>query len=373
MRVLIATVTAGAGHLSAAAALEETWRALRPRDVLEKVDVLDFAPKWYRKVYVDGYVKLIEHVPEVYGMVFKKTDNSKRVREATNFRRSFAHRTNKGFVRHLKKFEPDVVLSVHYLPLEILGHLRAKNKTGLNPLNVCTVTDFEAHAFWLEPGVDMYCVASEETKASLTARGANADDITVTGIPIATKFSTPVNAAAVRRQLGLRDDLPVILVLGGGFGMGPVAQILGQLDKLPSQFQTLVVAGRNTELRRELAGQDRKHPTHVLGFCSNMHELMAAADLIITKPGGLTTSEALAIGRPMVILHPIPGQEMANSDFLLERGAAIKVNRLDDLPFRLEQLLSTKKLTQMAAAARALGKPHAARDICQAVLKKLDA
>lgn len=373
MRVLIATVTAGAGHLSAAAALEEAWKAARPKDVLEKKDVLDFAAKWYRKVYVDGYVKVIEHVPEVYGMVFKKTDDSQRIRKATNFRRKFAHNTNKGFVRYLKKFNPDIVLSVHYLPLEILGHMRAKNKTGVNPLNVCTVTDFEAHAFWMEPGVDMYCVASDETKASLVARGAKAEDVTVTGIPIAAKFSTPINATAVRRQMGLRDDLPTLLVLGGGFGMGPVAKILTQLDKMTGQFQTLVVAGRNKELRRELASQDRKHPTHILGFCGNMQELMAASDLIISKPGGLTTSEAMAIGRPLVILDPIPGQEMANSDFLLERGAAIKVNRLDDLPFRLEQLLGSKKLAQMTQAARALGHPQAARDICAAVLKRVSA
>jgi len=369
MRVLIATVTAGGGHLAAAGALEEAWRALRPRDVLEKVDVLDFASKLYRKIYVSGYVKVVEHVPEVYGMVFKKTDDSAKVRRANTFRRTFAHRTNKGFVRHLEKFKPDVVLCVHYLPLEILGHMRAKNP-GAHPMTVCIVTDFEAHAFWMEPFVDFYCVAAEETKSSLAARGVPAADITATGIPIAPKFSQPIDAAAVRRRYGLRDDLPTLLVLGGGFGMGPVAQILGQLDKLDAPFQTLVVAGRNAELRAELATQDRKHPTDVLGFCTNMNELMTVADLIITKPGGLTTSEAMAIGRPLCILQLIPGQETANADFLLERGAAIKVNRLEDLPFRLQQLLGTKKLAQMAKSAAALGQPNAARNVCEAVLAR---
>ena len=132
----------------------------------------------------------------------------------------------------------------------------------------------------------------------------------------------------------------------------------------------MVVTGRNEELRRELAAQDRKHPTHVLGFVTNMHELMAVADLIITKPGGLTSSEALAMGKPLFILNPIPGQEAANSDFLLEHGAAAKANRVEDLPYRIEQLLGTKKLAEMGRAAKALGRPEAARDICKEVVRR---
>jgi processive 1,2-diacylglycerol beta-glucosyltransferase len=236
---------------------------------------------------------------------------------------------------------------------------------------VSIVTDFEAHALWMHPSVDLYCVAAEETKARLVARGAAADRITVTGIPVSTRFTSKPDAQAVRQGLGLRDDQPVLLVLSGGFGMGPVGAILVELDKVGRTFQTVVVTGRNQELRRELAAQDRKHPTHILGFASNMHELMAVADLIISKPGGLTTSEALAIGKPLLILNPIPGQEAANSDFLLEHGAAAKINRVEDLPYRLEQLLGTRKLSEMARAAKALGRPDAAVKICHEVGKAL--
>jgi processive 1,2-diacylglycerol beta-glucosyltransferase len=193
-----------------------------------------------------------------------------------------------------------------------------------------------------------------------------------TGIPIAAKFSSRPDAKAVRKQFGLRDDLPVMLVLSGGFGMGPVAEILAELDKVPNDFQTVVVTGRNEELRRELAAQDRKHPTHVLGFASNMHELMAIADLVITKPGGLTSSEALAMGKPLFILNPIPGQEAANSDFLLERGAACKVNRVEDLPYRIKQLLGTKKLAEMSRSAKSLGRPDAAQEVCRQVLRRME-
>jgi processive 1,2-diacylglycerol beta-glucosyltransferase len=254
--------------------------------------------------------------------------------------------------------------------VEIMGHLKAK---GTTPMTVCVVTDFEAHALWMEQAVDLYCVATEETKASLVARGAKVENVVATGIPIAAKFSQPSDPHQVRKRHGLRDDLPVVLVLSWGFGMGPVAEILSSLDRVERAFQTLVVAGRNEELRRELASRDYRHPTRVLGFVANMHELMAVADLIVTKPGGLTTSEALATGRPLFILNPIPGQEAANSDFLLERGAAAKVNRVEDLPFRLEQLLGSKKLKEMARAAKRLGRPNAAPDVCREVARRLQA
>jgi processive 1,2-diacylglycerol beta-glucosyltransferase len=303
-------------------------------------------------------------------MVFKKTDNPALLRKVGRFRRGFAERTNKKFVRHLKAFQPDAVICTHYLPVEIMAHLERK---GFNPMTVCVVTDFEAHALWMEQAVDLYCVAAEETKASLVARGARAENVAVTGIPIAGKFSNRPDSRMVRKNYGMRDDLPVVLVLGGGFGMGPVAKILAALEKVGRDFQTVVVAGRNEKLRRELACADFRRPMRVLGFVTNMHELMAVADLIVTKPGGLTTSEALAMGKPLFILNPIPGQEAANSDFLLERGAAAKANRIEDVPFRLEQLIGSKKLKEMAGAAKELGHPDAAREICREVARRLNA
>jgi processive 1,2-diacylglycerol beta-glucosyltransferase len=370
MRVLIATVTAGAGHLQAAAALEEAWRAGRPRDALERLDVLEFTSKFYRKVYTEGYVKFVERAPDLWGMFFKKTDDPALLRKLTRFRRSMARLSTAKFMSEVKRFKPGVVLCTHFLPLEIMGRLQAKTPDPRGALIVSVVTDFEAHALWMEPVVDLYCVAAEETKARLVARGVAAENVAVTGIPIAAKFAAPVNAAAVRRRLGLRDDLPVLLVLSGGFGMGPVAEILREMNKLTMPVQIVVVCGRNEELRRELAVLERRHPTHVLGFVTNMQDLMAVSSLVITKPGGLTTSEALAMGRPLFVLNPIPGQEAANSDFLLEHGAAAKANRVEDLPFRLEKLRSAK-LPEMAAAARRLGKPEAAAAVCREVLARL--
>jgi processive 1,2-diacylglycerol beta-glucosyltransferase len=389
MRILIATVTAGAGHLAAAAALEEAWRALRPDDTIERLDILKFFSPLHKQLYADGYVQLVERAPEFWGMFFARTDSPKIVRRMNKLRRAFPSNSRAKFARHLKQFKPDVVLCTHFEPFETLALLRQKAVAAVydrrttngkatlperhcqHPFIACIVTDFEAHALWMDPCVDLYCVAAEETKARLVARGATAASVVATGIPVAQKFLSRPDPRAVRKNYGLRDDQPVLLVLSGGFGMGPVAKILAELDKVPGQVQTLVVTGNNEKLRRDLAARTRQHPTHVLGFATNMHELMAVADLIITKPGGLTSSEALALGKPLFILNPIPGQEAANSDFLLERGAAAKVNRVEDLPFRIKQLLGSKKLADMSRAAQALGRPHSAEAVCREVLKRL--
>jgi processive 1,2-diacylglycerol beta-glucosyltransferase len=310
-------------------------------------------------------------------MMFGKTDNPRIAQRLNRLKRVFPSSSRVRFLRHTEQFRPDAVLCTHYLPLETLGAPPTRRRTRVNakvnsrePFIVSIVTDFEAHALWMEPCVDLYCVAAEQTRARLIARGAPSENVVATGIPIAAKFSQRPDPKTVRKTLGLRDDLPILLVLSGGFGMGPVAEIVGELDKVSHPFQAVVVTGRNEELRRELAAQDRKHPTQVLGFASNMHELMAVGDLIITKPGGLTTSEILAMGKPLMIVNPIPGQEAANSDFLLERGAAVKVNRVEDMPYRVEQLLATRKLVEMARAAKALGRPRGAETICHEVVKR---
>src|SRR5688572_9942238 len=218
MRVLIATVTAGAGHLQAAAALQEAWRSLRPADQIELLDVLDFTPKLYRTVYIESYVKLIEHAPELWARVFKKTDNPSLVRKLTRFRRALAQMTTTKFVKHFNTLNPEVILCTHYLPLEIIGRVIDEKQTHDAHFVVSTITDFEAHALWMEPSVDLYCVAAEQTKARLVARGAKPQQIAVTGIPVSSRFSTRLSVPALRKQLGLRHDLPTLLVLSGGFG-----------------------------------------------------------------------------------------------------------------------------------------------------------
>src|SRR5260370_39175037 len=237
MRVLITTVTAGAGNLEAAAALDEAWRAFRPEDVVDRIDLLKFFSPLHRKIHADGYVKLVEHAPEVWGMLFKTTDNPALARRMNRLKQLFPSNSRAKFARYVKQFKPDVVLCTHYLPLEMLARLKTRNTgdvaatgkgaaknskrsanegvgttsgTGLlalcpegrsacldRPFVVSVVTDFEAHALWMEPCVDLYCVAAEETKARLVARGAAARNVVATGIPISARDrkSTRLNSS----------------------------------------------------------------------------------------------------------------------------------------------------------------------------------
>lgn len=383
MKVLIATATAGGGHLAAASAIEDAWRALRPQDSIEKLDLVKFFSPLHRKIHSGGYGTLVEHAPEIWGLLFSKTDDPKVVAKLNKLGRAFTPTSSLKLTKHIQRTKPDVIICTHYGPIPVLDRIAEKLEVqrsrrrdvteadGYAPYVVSVVTDFEAHALWMGKSVDLYCVAAEATCARLSARGAESESLAVTGIPISTKFASAVNDRDVRSRLGLRDDQPVVLLLGGGFGWGPISETLTELDKIESRFQTVVVCGRNAELRREVAAADWKHPTHVFGFTTNMHELMCVADLVITKPGGLTTSEALASGLPMVIIHPIPGQEAANSDFLLQAGAAIKVNRVEEMSIRVGELLGSKKLAEMAKAARAVGKPTAARNVCHEILRRV--
>jgi processive 1,2-diacylglycerol beta-glucosyltransferase len=276
-------------------------------------------------------------------------------------RSQYDKHANRKFFKHLGAFNPDLIVATHFMGLDALGQEFAAKLA-------CVITDFEAHALWISPHVDQYFVATERTQSSLVARGVYKNKILVTGIPIHPKFQAKISSKDARRKLALRDDLPAVLVLGGGFGMGPIAETMQQLDLYPGPLQILVVAGRNEKLRKSLAAKSWKQPVRFMGFVDNMQELLAASDMVVSKPGGLTSSEALAMGCPMLIFNPIPGQESANSDFLLENGAAVKVNRVQDIVPAITGVFSGSRLQQLKRNAKMLGQPQAARDICDALL-----
>ena len=370
MRVLIATATAGAGHLQAAAALREAWEELRPHDELRVVDVLDFTSKLYKKIYSEGYLKVVEHVPELYAVVFRTSDNPVLKQAFHPFRKVFSQATARKFLKYMNRFRPAALICPHFLPVELVRDFR-KSIRGRFPLVVCVVTDFRAHAFWVEPGVDLYCVAAEETKQDLTTKGVAPERVRVTGIPVSARFRKRSPQASIRKQLQLDDRIPTLLVLSGGFGVGPVGEILHLLDSLKQPLQILVVTGRNEKLKKELEDRNYIHPTTVFGFVKNMEDLMSVSDLIITKAGGLTVSEALTLGKPLVIVNPIPGQESANCNLLRKRGAAVEIRSIRNLPRQIRNLLRDERLKAMKRASASIGRSHAAIDICRETLRLL--
>lgn len=370
-RVLVLSASAGAGHLRAAEAVEKAIRLRGAATEVQHLDVLKYTNQVFRHVYSKAYIDLVNRAPEILGWLYDYLDDPRRNDDPV--RAAFDRLNANPFIRYLHRYQPDVAICTHFLPSGIISWLKEKGKVQV--LNSVVVTDFDVHAMWLCRHAEQYFVALEETKVHLKALGVPESLVTISGIPIDPVFGVDKDRRAMRRKHGLEEDRFTILVSAGGFGVGPVGHLMKALSRLQHSARVVAVCGRNEALRAELSEAIRGFPksSHVaftlLGFTTEMDELMAAADLYVGKPGGLTTSEALAKGLPMVVINPIPGQEERNSDHLLEQGVAIRCNNLPALAYKIDRLLETPgKLARMAESARDLGKPDAAFSIVDRLL-----
>jgi processive 1,2-diacylglycerol beta-glucosyltransferase len=366
-RVLVLSASAGAGHLRAADALEKAIRLRGLASEVQHLDVLKYTNNVFRHLYSKAYIDLVNKAPEVLGWLYDRLDVPGKNEQ---LRLALDRLNTVPFVRFLNKYQPDVTICTHFLPSEIISWLKWKNQ--VNILNAVVVTDFDVHAMWLCRGCEGYFVALEETKVHLAALGVPEPQITISGIPIDPVFTQAKDPRIMRRKHGLEDDRFTILASAGGFGVGPVEHIIEALSALTQPAQVVVVCGRNQGLRARLEHVVRRFSIKpavqfkLLGFTNEMDELMSAADLFVGKPGGLTTSEALAKGLPMVVINPIPGQEERNSDHLLEEGVAIRCNNLPTLAYKIDRLMNEPgKLMLMRANALGLGKPEAAFTILE--------
>jgi processive 1,2-diacylglycerol beta-glucosyltransferase len=257
------------------------------------------------------------------------------------------------------------------MPAGVISWLIANGKLEAR-LGV-VVTDFHFHAFWITRAFNWYFVAQEDDKIHMEALGLPGDRIMITGIPVEPEFALPVNADAVLRRHGLQVGRPTFLVVGGALGLSPATAVVRQLLNLDRDFQAVIVCGRNEEMQDDIVQLVKSRPGdfRVLGYTAEISELMAASTMILTKPGGMTTAEALARGLPMMILDPIGGQEERNSDVLLEAGAAVKCTEVTLVAHKLRRLLDDPpRLERMREAARKLGRPNAARDIARITLEE---
>ena len=286
-------------------------------------------------------------------------------------------RLNTGpFRKMVREYDPDVIVCTHFLPAEIVSWLKAKGK--LTCPQAIVVTDFDVHAMWLCHHFEQYFVALDETKVHLEKLGVAADKVSVTGIPIDPLFAEKKDRVALCAKHGLDPARTTILMSAGGFGVGPVEHMLQSLVEVRHPVEIVAICGKNEELRARLAKVAAKlpagsNPVKVVGFTTEMDEFMAVAELIVGKPGGLTTSESLARGLVMVIVNPIPGQEERNSDHLLEEGAAIRCNNLPVLAHKIDRLLEDRKrFTAMKAAVARLAHPRAAFEIVERVAKLVE-
>lgn len=370
-RILILSASAGAGHMMAAEALRTTFAAHSPRSEVEVVDVLQMSNPFFRRLYAQGYLALVNHAPSAMGWLYEALDRPNQ-EYRDRLRTLFQNVNTRSTIAYLTRTQPDLIVNTHFLSAEIVAELRRRGV--LKCPQVTVTTDFETHRLWVQSPTEHYYTASEEGKAYVMEWGVPSADVTVTGIPVRPAFNAPLDPAMLRKRYDLAPDQPVVLMLCGGFGVGPTLELLRELLRTPDHVQLVVVTGQNERLRRRFdhIARGRPRTIRVLGHTDRMHELMRAADLVVTKPGGLTVSEALVCGLPMVVVNPIPGQEARNSDFLLERGAGIKVNNPRLLGYRIMRLLQQpERLARLRIAALALGRPDAADLIAADALKLL--
>jgi processive 1,2-diacylglycerol beta-glucosyltransferase len=369
-KVLVLSASAGAGHLRAAQAVEKAFLQMEAAREVRHIDILDYTNKLFQNFYSKTYIDMVNKAPEVLGWLYDHLDtpwkNERR-------RLAFNKLNTRPFVKMIEQYQPDFVVCTHFLPSEMVSWLRAKGRLATKQAIV--VTDFDVHAMWLCHHFEQYFVALDETRVHLEKLGIPPEKVSVTGIPIDPIFAEVKDKRAMRAKFGLEEDRTTILISAGGFGVGPIEHLVQSLLEMRHTAQVVAICGRSKELKARLEQLAEKVPPghrvalQAVGYTTEMDEYMSAADILVGKPGGLTTSEALAKGLVPVIVNPIPGQEERNADHLLEEGAAIRCNNLPVLAYKIDHLLDDPaRFAAMQANVKRLAHPHAAREIVNILL-----
>jgi processive 1,2-diacylglycerol beta-glucosyltransferase len=365
---LILSCSGGAGHIRAAEALQNTARLTGLPIRTEHYDVLDFTSRLFKRVYSGSYIQMVNRVPELWGYLYQQSE--RKPYERKGLIRQFDKLNYRRYLRRLCELRPDAIICTHFLPyISVSSELRKNNISA--PIFAVT-TDFDVHQLWIDAIVDRYYVFHKESAWQLQSKNVEADKIKITGIPVMPEFRIKEESKAVRKRLHFNSNYFTLLVLSGGFGIGRVKEIVEQvastLSTFPKRkFNLLIVCGKNDSVRTEL--QQMSFPknvdSNIFGFVSNIHELMDASDVLISKAGGLTSSEAMAKSLPMLIIDPIPGQESRNTDLMIEQGAGWKAMNLANLSFKLRNILEAPSslLIKAQTAATRIAKPNAADTI----------
>lgn len=365
-KILLMYITKVSGHRAATVAIEKALYQFDPSVEVMSINGFGYTYPTLEKVINKAYMGIIKRTPKVWDYLYDNPNIFKKTQKIKNYLNKSSHQKLSAL---FEKFQPDTVVCTQAFPCGMVADY--KQKHGLKLLLLGVLTDYAPHSFWLNEGVDYYIVPSEESRDRFISKGTDSNSIKVYGIPIKASFANRTEKPAVAEKLNLDVDFPTILIMGGGQGLGPIKAIVKSLIKLDMHFQIIVLVGTNKKLIRWLKKMDKKSDKKILGFeyVDNVEELMDLATLIITKPGGMTTSECLAKGLPMVIVDPLPGQEMRNTDFLLSQGIAIRVDETNDIGEEVELLLKNpQRLKAMSRAALENGRPNSALDIAKLIL-----
>ncbi len=362
----------GVGHTAAAHAVERALFDLDPTIETQTVDSYRYAASVFAKIVADGYIGMVKTVPQVYAYLYDRVERATHV-PAT---RRFVNRYTATNLRRLvERMAPDLVVCTHAFPCGVMSEYKRQFDPTLPVVGI--VTDFVVHPFWIYPNVDAYAVATPEMRDVLVARGVASERVLLSGIPVDPRFDRarlPVDA--LRKELGLPQDRHVVLLMGGGVGIGPLEQTMRALGDVDVPLAAAVIVGRNRALeRRVVATAERTaYPLRVFGFVRNVYDFMHASDVLVSKPGGLTSSEALAARIPMVLVKPLPGQEERNTQYLVSRGAAIHARGASEIVTVVRDVLaSPARREALAASSEPLRRVDAAACVARRILTLVDA
>ena len=373
-RIAILHATAGSGHKRAAESLAVALTQLQPAAIVREVDTLVFASRLYRGAYASSYNAMAARAPRLWGVLYNSWAAAPVHKSTAPVRLALDRMNLRRLVRVVESESPDAVICTHFLPVEALSPRRGGGRMRV-PL-YCVITDFAAHPFWAFPHVDRYFVANAETARELAGHGVAAERIEVSGIPIDPKFARTTGREAARERLGLDRERPVVLMVGGGSGVGPLAEMAVRLAGLAARPVVLVMCGMNRRLRAkiETLPEARDGSVRALGFTRDVDVLLEACDVAVGKAGGLTCSEALVKGTPLVIFKPTPGQEVRNARFLASAGAAFHADDETEVEEVVAGLLADSEVrAKMRESAARIATPRAAETIARRVLADIGA
>ena len=362
-RVQILTLSVGAGHVRASAVVRGALADGREELDLRLVDALEGAKPWFHWLYVHPYWWMLRYRRGLWRRLYERREKRRHHSTAPHwvFRRGCSK-----VLRDLAAFNPELLIVTEIGAAEIAS--LAKREGWYSGPVLAVTTDFNSEPPWVQSEIDFYCVASDSAKLQLIGWGVSPNRILHCGVPVDPVFAVPFDRHEVLRSLGLSPRRPVVLVMGGGMGPWPIDSIVEHLEGCNLPLQVVAIAGRDRRMRNRLDALRGKLALELFpfGWTDRIPELMAAADLLITKPGGLSASEALAAGLPMVLTHPIPGPEERNMQYLVQNGVAVPVEQDEDIPGVVSSLLAQpEKLQEIARRAQDLSRPDAAHAVAQ--------
>jgi processive 1,2-diacylglycerol beta-glucosyltransferase len=362
-RIAILTLGVGAGHLRASQAIHQALHDGADNVEARTIDVLDLADPWFLRFYVYPYWLTVRRAPWVPRKLFEWRQRKRLRKTAPDW---LFRRGCRSVLARLQSFRPHLVIVTEACAAR-LAALGRRDGWFDAPI-LAAQTDFCTEPGWVKDEIDVHCVGSEEAKTKLISWGVSANRILYCGVPVDSAFALSFDRAEVRRALGLHPNRPVVLVMGGGMGPAPLDTIIQSLEMCRQPVQVLAVAGRNRNMRAQLESLRGQLALdlHVFGWTESIPELMGAADLLVTKPGGVTTSEALAAGVPMILSSPIPGMEESHLKFLVERGVGLEAKEPDEIPALVSGLLDDpKRMEALSVRGRMMARPDAAYAVAQ--------